>query len=351
MFSGMNMLICQIGVGAGTTTVGDIIVVPFLQYDASTDLGTGTNDWQVWANFPKPGMSMGSAQNANNELTGSDPQAERVSEDSYLYAATPDQVVACLALASTDDTYQFVAGADAYMGQVNFQTQQANADGVWGRADTDMFTNFAIAVTMATLNTNTLDSAANEMTVAFDITDFANAANGLDMTQTSMDSILTFQGTDVDTSSAVAVNWLTGNGLVQFCTTVEGDVLAGATIVAGDDTTDANNNACMAAFDYRIDESNPSVSVWDDDDNAQRSCYFCTGDADGRYKLGGFTLPATTDSLVIGVDAVGVSGVTNQIWAQINTAATSTVYLGANLAAPCSASFTKGSATSISYNG
>ena len=45
MFSGMNMMICQIGITAGTATVGDVIVVPFLQYDASADLGTGTNDW------------------------------------------------------------------------------------------------------------------------------------------------------------------------------------------------------------------------------------------------------------------------------------------------------------------
>jgi len=55
---------------------------------------------------------MGSATNAKNELSGSDPQAERVSEDSLLYSATPDQVKICLELASTDDTYQFVAGAD-----------------------------------------------------------------------------------------------------------------------------------------------------------------------------------------------------------------------------------------------
>jgi len=43
MFSGMNMLICQIGVTPGTATVGDVIVVPFLQFSANDDLGTG--DW------------------------------------------------------------------------------------------------------------------------------------------------------------------------------------------------------------------------------------------------------------------------------------------------------------------
>jgi len=43
MFSGMNLLICQVGVGAGTATVGDVVVVPFLQYDAHGDLGAG--DW------------------------------------------------------------------------------------------------------------------------------------------------------------------------------------------------------------------------------------------------------------------------------------------------------------------
>jgi len=45
MFSGMNMMICNLGTGAGTATVGDVIVVPFLQYDASTDIGTGSNDF------------------------------------------------------------------------------------------------------------------------------------------------------------------------------------------------------------------------------------------------------------------------------------------------------------------
>jgi len=35
---------------------------------------------------------------------------------------------------------------------------------------------------MATLDTGTLDASANDMTITFDITDAANAANGLDMT-------------------------------------------------------------------------------------------------------------------------------------------------------------------------
>jgi hypothetical protein len=43
MFSGMNMLICQVGVAAGDADNGDVMVVPFLQYDASTDLGS--DDW------------------------------------------------------------------------------------------------------------------------------------------------------------------------------------------------------------------------------------------------------------------------------------------------------------------
>jgi len=138
---------------------------------------------------------MGHATNDNNDLAGTSPsQNDRVSEDSLLYAATPDQVVACLAIGT--DTYQFVAGADAYLGQVTFQTQQANTEGVWARADGNMFTNYAITTTIATLNTGTLDATNNDMTTVFDITDFAAVANGLDMTQTSMDSIMTFKGTD-----------------------------------------------------------------------------------------------------------------------------------------------------------
>jgi hypothetical protein len=42
MFSNMNMLICQVGVAAGATG-GDVMVVPFLQYDSVTDLGS--DDW------------------------------------------------------------------------------------------------------------------------------------------------------------------------------------------------------------------------------------------------------------------------------------------------------------------
>merc|ERR1712159_166210 len=117
------------------------------------------------------------------------------------------------------------------------------------------------------------------------------------MATASQDAIMTFKGTDDDDSNAARiVDWTAANDLVQFCTPVIGDVLAGATIVAGDSATDADNTACMAAFAYRMGESDPSVSTWDATANAQRSCYFCTGDADSRYKLGSFTLPATTAS-------------------------------------------------------
>jgi len=43
-----------------------------------------------------------------------------------------------------------------------------------------MFTNFAVTVTMALLDTETLDASANDMTITFDITSFANVATGLD---------------------------------------------------------------------------------------------------------------------------------------------------------------------------
>jgi hypothetical protein len=161
-----------------------------------------------------------------------------------------------------------------------------------------------------------------------------------------------FLGT-IDSGAAInSLDWLVGNTLVQFCTDVDGDVLAGATIVAGVSATDADNTPCMAAFAYRVDESNPSVSVWDDDVQVHRSCYFCTGDAASKYQLTSFTLPATSDSLISGIDAVASAGASNgEIWAQLNTAQTATVYLGSALTAPCSASFLKGSATSISYAG
>jgi len=82
------------------------------------------------------------------------------------------------------------------MGQVTFQTKQANAEGEWLRTDGKMFTNYAIVTTMALLNTGTLDATNNDMTVLFDITDAANESNGLSMTQTSMDSIMQFVGKD-----------------------------------------------------------------------------------------------------------------------------------------------------------
>ena len=124
-----------------------------------------------------------------------------------------------------------------------------------------------------------------------------------------------FIGTDDDASAARAVDWTAGAALVQFCTTTAGSVLAGATIAAGDSATDASNQACMAAFDYRIDESNPTVDAWHYTNNAQRSCYFCNGDGtDSRYKLTGFVLPATLLSTVTGIDAVGTDGAQSQIW-------------------------------------
>jgi hypothetical protein len=146
---------------------------------------------------------------------------------------------------------------------------------------------------------------------------------------------------------------LTGNGLVQFCTPVVGDLLAGATIVAGVSATDASNTACMPAFTYRMDEGNPSISTWHATNNAQRSCYFCDGDALGQYKVTGFTLPATTDARITGLDAVASYGTSSKIYSQINTASTTATsdYQGVDLAAACSASFLRGAATTVEYHG
>jgi hypothetical protein len=123
-----------------------------------------------------------------------------------------------------------------------------------------MFHAEAVTVTMATLDTTSLGS--DNVAVLFDIQSGVadHAGEGLDQTLVSTDAFLTYQGTPNGGSAITDLSWLTGNGLVQFCTTVAGDVLAGATMVSGVSTTDADNTACMAAFSYRVDESNPSVT-------------------------------------------------------------------------------------------
>jgi hypothetical protein len=74
----------------------------------------------------------------------------------------------------------------------------------------------------------------------------------------------------------------------------------------------------MAAFNYRIDESNPSVSAWAAS-NKVRNCYFCDGSATMQYKLTSFTLPATSDSLISGISALGADATANEVFLSLNS--------------------------------
>jgi hypothetical protein len=83
-----------------------------------------------------------------------------------------------------------------------------------------------------------------------------------------------------------------------------------------------------------------------------RVCYFCTGNADSLYKIENFVLPMTADSLVSSTcDAVASEATANAAWSMAAGTASTTPFVGAELTAPCSASFLKNSATSISYKG
>lgn len=132
MFSGMNLLICNIGTGSnGTANTGDVVVIPFVQYKPIEDgLTSSASAVKDWVEYPWPGAVFGSANgalnlNVVNDLHPTTVKRHIFHDVDYLYMATPTQIEACLlanvkttysAPGTTDSTagatYQWMAGAD-----------------------------------------------------------------------------------------------------------------------------------------------------------------------------------------------------------------------------------------------
>jgi hypothetical protein len=239
--SRMNMVICKVGVAAGTTTTGDVMIIPTTQVDIN-------------------------ASGANNPLPPSPVATGTVTTLTHWDAlsATPEVVPAILAgyaIAGTSTKYvSILAGTDANLGAMTFISN----------GNTDPATLMQAAPLTATDDVSPLNALSTGAT-AYNTN--AGASTTFDITPASADTANWVIGATkltalLRTGQAAACTWTNARSVLTVCGDVAGSVIP--TDLDMHSGTTVSGTKCTGAFLYTVITTASSV-----DTRHNRWCRWC----------------------------------------------------------------------------
>jgi hypothetical protein len=260
-FKGLNMIICKLGVAAGTATTGDVVVVPTTQTAPDGKLGDGTTD----VNNPTP------------KATSTNPLA----------TSWNSMKTAC-----NGKNPAILAGTDEYLGTMTFisnanvawagLTQHANLEGSVGNA-----ANPTLPTSITQLNDNTNSQL-------FDIKPKTDPTTTWLIGAAKLDAILYFK-------QAAVADWTNVRSVMTVCGPQAGSTLpSDLVITAGNAGTGA---ACTAAYMYTVGANDWSV-VTGYTTRKQRYCRWCSSVAasgNNELHLKDFVPPTTANRKLKGM--------------------------------------------------
>lgn len=239
------MVICKVGVAAGTATTGDVMIIPTTHVDPNL---SGANN-----PLPSAPVASGTATNLS-EWDG--------------LAATPEAVPAVLAgyaiaMASTKYT-SILAGTDANLGAMTFISN----------GDTDFATLFQGAALTAADDTAPLNALK---TGATNYNDNSAAAKTFDITPTSTDTANWVIGATkltalLRTGLTTAADWTDPQSVLTVCGDVAGSVIP--TDLDMHSGTTVSGTKCTGAFLYTV-ITNAAVNGVSTDTRNNRWCRWC----------------------------------------------------------------------------
>lgn len=244
-YSRMNMVICKVGVAAGTASTGDVMIIPTTQVDIN---GSGVNN-----PLPASPVATGTVTTLSNwnGLT-----------------ATPEAVPAILAgyaIATTTAKYvSILAGTDANLGAMTFISN----------GDTNPATLMQAAPLTAADDTAPLNALATGAT-AYNTN--AGASTTFDITPASADTANWLIGATkltalLRTGQAAACTWTAARSVLTVCGDVAGSVIP--TDLDMHSGTTVSGTKCTGAFLYTV-ITNASVGGVSTDTRNNRWCRWC----------------------------------------------------------------------------
>jgi len=274
------MVICEIGVAAGTTTTGDVIIIPATQ-QAMDNPNTVNN--------PLPGF-----------LTGSSP----------VLASTKTKLLVATNGGASGSNPAIIAGSDEYLGtmthisngNVNLNTRLNTAD-YEGAASGGAVANNAVPYFWS--NGNKLNDNTNGL---FDVVSKATASTNWIIGGSKVDSIMKFK-------MAAAASWSNDRAVAAVCGPNVGSTIPSATVMSSGTT--GTSHACTAPFIWTPFAADFQVTTGYDT-KVERYCKFCdaTFDTDRiEMFVKEYSPPATADRLLTGMsvwaaDTTGVARLT-----------------------------------------
>lgn len=244
-YSRMNMVICKVGVAAGTATTGDVIIIPTTHVDPNL---SGVNN-------PLPTAPI--ATGTVTTLTHWD-----------ALSATPEAVPATLAgmaIATASTKYMAIlAGTDANLGAMTFIS---NGD----TAYTSIYQGAALTATDDTAPLNALATGATNYN------DNTSAAKTFDITPASADTANWVIGATkltalLRTGLTTAADWTDPQSVLTVCGDVAGSVIP--TDLDMHSGTTVSGTKCTGAFLYTV-ITNASVGGVSTDTRNNRWCRWC----------------------------------------------------------------------------
>lgn len=212
-YKGLNMVICEIGVTAGTTGTGDVIIIPATQ---------SAVDNPATVNNPLPGF-----------LTSS----------TTLYESTKTNLLLATNSGASGSNPAIIAGSDEYLGtmthisngNVNFNTRINTAD-YEGKASGGNLADNSVPYFWS--NGNKLNDNTNGL---FDIVSKATASTTWLIGGTKIDSIMKFK-------MAAAAAWSNDRAVAAVCGPTAGSTIPSSTVMSSGTT--GTSHACTAAFTW-----------------------------------------------------------------------------------------------------
>jgi hypothetical protein len=268
------MVICKVGVAAGTATTGDVMIIPTTHVDPNL---SGANN-----PLPSAPVASGTATNLS-EWDG--------------LAATPEAVPAVLAgyaiaMASTKYT-SILAGTDANLGAMTFISN----------GDTDFATLFQGAALTAADDTAPLNALK---TGATNYNDNSAAAKTFDITPTSTDTANWVIGATkltalLRTGLTTAADWTDPQSVLTVCGDVAGSVIP--TDLDMHSGTTVSGTKCTGAFLYTV-ITNAAVNGVSTDTRNNRWCRWCNAALSTNIVevfIKDFVPPTTANRLLTGL--------------------------------------------------